>query len=259
MKNQKVLAELVDGCHLHCTLCWNRNRKPSFENMPLEIVDLVVEKYGDYSSIDWYNWGEPLLHKDFVSVSELIKGTKSRVSSSLSLTLSDEKIGALDNFFKVVVSLSGMTPDTYNLYHRGGSLGVVLKNLKRVADRINTRLMVQWLDHPDNYREFTECKDLCDSIGAVLFVKGLNCEVEDQAAGFTHEYLKKYRVKRRRCYLMNDIVIGVNGDYLLCCASHNVKIGLNIKDNVSGEEIVAAKRGTDLCSECQKRELWRLY
>ena len=130
----KVIAELVDGCHLKCELCWNKDRKPQFKNMPLDIVEMVLDKYGK-EDIDWYNWGEPLLHKKFIAFAEMIKGTRSRVSSSLSFKLSEDKRKSLRNFHQVVVSLSGMTEDVYKRYHKGGNFNLVKKTLKALTTR----------------------------------------------------------------------------------------------------------------------------
>jgi molybdenum cofactor biosynthesis enzyme MoaA len=251
----KVIAELVDGCHLKCELCWNKDRRGSFKNMSLDTVKMVLKRYGK-EDIDWYNWGEPLLHKDFVKFSEMIKGTRARVSSSLSLKLSDEKRKSLSNFFQVVVSLSGMTEEVYKRYHKGGNFGLVKKNLESLD---NENVRVQWLEHPNNAHQLEDCKRYCNAIGVEMVYKGLNCEVEKQKDGFKHTFLKKYRSPRWYCYIKNKITIGADGEYLLCCASHNVRIGLNIRDNVTRQEIMFAKDKVKLCQECQERKLWKLY
>jgi len=253
----KVVAELVDGCNLKCALCWNRDRKPGFKNMPLDIVEMVVDKYGkENRGIDWYNWGEPLLYKDFITFANMVKGTRSRVSSSLSLKLTEDKIQSLKNFFVVVVSLSGMTEDVYKHYHRGGDFKTVIQNLESL-NRKNVR--VQWLEHHLNAHQLEECKEYCRAIGVEFFHKGLNCEVENLKDGFKYKLAKTYRVPRSKCYIKDDIVIGADGEYLLCCASHNVKIGMNIRDNVSEKEIIAAKDNVKLCQECSERRLWKMF
>jgi len=251
----KVVAELVDGCHLKCELCWNKDRKPQFKNMPLDIVEMILDKYGR-QDIDWYNWGEPLLHKEFVKFANMIEGTRSRVSSSLSFKLSDEKRESLRNFHQVVVSLSGMTKSVYERYHKGGNFELVIKNLESLD---NNNVRVQWLEHPKNAHQLKDCIRYCNNLGIGMVYKGLNCEVEKQRDGFRHAFIKRYRSPRMVCYVKDKITIGADGEYLLCCASHNVNIGLNIKDDVTQEEIVEAKDRVELCQECQKRKLWKLY
>ena len=43
----------------------------------------------------------------------MCKGTRSRVSSSLSLDIVDEKLDAIKNFKGIIVSLSGVHKDVY--------------------------------------------------------------------------------------------------------------------------------------------------
>ena len=120
-------------------------------------------------------------------------------------------------------------------------------------------MRVQWLEHPKNAHQLEDCKRYCNAIGVELVYKGLNCEVEKQKDGFRHEFIKRYRPQRWVCYLKDKITIGADGEYLLCCASHNVNIGLHISDNVTQEEIITAKNKVELCQVCQKRKLWALY
>lgn len=254
-----IVAELVDGCNLDCLLCYNRDRTGSFINMPLDVVDAVIEKYGSEPRIDWHNWGEPLLHKQFIDVAHKVAGTNSRVSSSLSLTISDRKFDAIHNFSQIVVSLSGITEKTYKIYHRGGNFGLVMANLEKLAGNKKNNVRVQWLEHYFNPHERKACQEMCKKLGVGFSAKGLNCEVENQVSGFQHGLLKTTPTNRSECYLLSDIVIGVDGDYLLCCASHNVKIGLNIRDSVSQEEIIKAKMETELCMKCRKGSFWKMY
>lgn len=254
-----IIAELVDGCKLTCRMCWNNKRRGSFKNMPLEIVEQIIDKYRDEKRIDWHNWGEPLLHNDFVKVSEILKGTFSRVSSSLSLQISDEKLEALNNFSEVIISLSGYSPSVYSMYHIGGDFQLVLKNMERLAKIKKIPVSVQWLIHPLNKHQIKLCTMHCAMYGFGFIAKGLNIHVEDQIAGVEDEFLKDYATEREVCYLFKDTIMDVDGDYLVCCATENVKIGLNIRDNVCHEEIEEARNRTEICQKCQEKEHWRMY
>jgi organic radical activating enzyme len=75
-----VIAELVDGCQLKCVLCWNRNRARSFKQMELTTVERILNRYGR-QRIDWFNWGEPLLHKGFPIIAKMVRRTKSCIST----------------------------------------------------------------------------------------------------------------------------------------------------------------------------------
>jgi len=97
----------------------------------------IIDEIGDYLfHLDMFNWGEPFLHKD---TPELIKYAKSKdinvwVSSNLSVKLTDDYIQRLvrSGLDTLVVSVSGITQEVYEKYHRGGNISIVLDNMKRI-------------------------------------------------------------------------------------------------------------------------------
>ena len=269
-----MIAELVDGCKLHCAICWNRSRKGSMKSMPLKLVETILDKYGGFPKVQWYIWGEPLLHENFVEVADMVKDAQSWISSSLSLPISKEKLEALHKFKVIIVSMSGLTKSVYNIYHRDGNFELVAENLLDLAaGKKDEQIAIRWLSHPKNEHQLGTLMQLAGRIGIDVTLTTLHCEVESQLnhrdgnfelveenRGFKHELIghQKHR-DGKFCTLVGNILVGVDGDYLLCCASRNVKIGLHIKDNVTQEEIKQAQLATPLCKECRKQELWRLY
>lgn len=257
-----IYAELVDGCHLKCALCWNRNRHGTFKNMELETVDQIIGRFRG-QIICWYNWGEPVLHKRLGEVAELLKNSpvRSVISTTLSFPVSDEKIEALCKFDLVFLALSGITADVYNKYHIGGDFDLAMKNFKRLSEaNKSARIMVKWLRHPDNKHQIKNAFSSMRDLGFTFVVKeGLNCEIEDLIEGFDHPYFTKGRHKHDGCSLMKDVVIDVEGNYLVCCGTHNVKIGLSVWDDVSYKDIIEARLKTPICIECREKELFKLY
>jgi MoaA/NifB/PqqE/SkfB family radical SAM enzyme len=254
-----ITAELVDGCQLHCELCWNRNRTPSGKQMSLETVAKILARYKG-RRIDWFNWGEPLLHKQFVQVAELIRGTKSCISTNLSLPISDETLNAMQLFRFVNVSLSGMSKEVYGIYHHGGDFNLVMFNLNRLANhRPKVNIRIRWLDHKFNQHHKKVCEDFCVQSGFGFGCQTLNCEVEDLVDGFEHELLTNNLSSNRCCRRLDSIVIGVDGQYLLCCASHNVPIGYTIDDDIDTAKLLDAKNKLPLCKVCQTRKLWKMF
>ncbi len=258
-----IVAELVDGCLLKCPLCWNRNRIPSMKQMELTTVQKVLDKFAG-SRIDWYNWGEPLLHNEFLKIGEMVKGSRSCISSSLSLDLEDSYFDALRNFRTVYVSISGMTEDVYNIYNRGGNFNLVMSNLRKLVARNKNRIVLVWQQHPFNLDQREECKNFCKSLGIEFSPTTLNCEVEDLVAGYEHKLLKNPKFKENRPYfncqlLFNTLPIDVDGKYLLCCASHNVKTGYSIWDDVTPGEVFRSRADLDLCVTCQDEGYWRMF
>lgn len=258
-----ILPELVDNCNLSCTLCINRFRKPTGKQMSIETVQQVLKKYRGHM-IDWFNWGEPLLHKQFLEISSLMGGTYSRLSTNLSLPLTDEYISAMRRFKVVIVSLSGMTGETYKIYHTKGNFELVMENLERLLNirRSPKDTIINWLWHKYNEHEYPRAEQYCKERRIRLHPLKLVCTVEELVNNFDHELLvtPRYQSTRRQdCRILYWTPIDVDGDYVLCCTSQNIKIGYSVYEDVSPQDLVQAKMKTALCTECRERELWRMY
>lgn len=257
-----ILAELVDGCNLRCTLCPNRFREMSMKQMSLSTIEKILKKYST-NWIHWFNWGEPLLHKDFLTIADMVKGSSSRVSTNLSLPLSDDHIKALRKFRMVVVSISGMSQEIYEINHRGGNFALVMENLNRLLSvRRNPRdTCIHWLSHKYNEFQLPLIGEYCKDKIVEYINYPLGCTVEELVENFDHELLMKPRFRRVRssCRLLNWVPMDVDGNYLLCCSSQNVKIGYTIDDNITPTDLLQAKMNTPLCTTCRERTLWRMW
>ena len=257
-----VVAEICDSCNLKCALCWNRNRIPSKKQMELKTVQKILDKFGR-TRIGWYNWGEPLLHTEFPKIAEMVKKSYSCISSSLSLDLEDSYFDALRNFRTVYVSISGMTEEVYKIYNRGGNFELVMSNLRKLVARNKNRIVLVWQGHPFNVHQKEECKKLCMDLGIEFSPTTLNCEVEDLVMGFNHALLKNPKFKESPYFncklLFNTLPIDVDGNYLLCCASHNVKTGYSIWDDVTQGEVFRSRADLDLCVHAKTRDFGECF
>lgn len=257
-----ILAELFDGCNLKCSLCPTRFREQSMKHMELSKVEKILKKYSN-QWIHWFNWGEPLLHKDFLTIADMVVGSSSRVSTNLSLKLTDEYFKALRKFRMVIVSLSGMTQEIYEINHRGGNFELVMSNLDiLLSDRRNPKdTCIHWLSHKYNEFQLPLIEEYCKNKGVNWIKYPLGCTIEELVEGFDHELLQtpKFKRVRSKCRIMNWTPIDVDGNYLLCCVSQNVKIGYTIDDDVTPSELVQARMKTDLCTLCREKSLWRMF
>ena len=265
-----VIAELVDGCHLRCALCWNRDRKASNKQMSLKIVDKILKRYDNsIYEIVWYNWGEPLLHKEFETFAHMAgkSNAQTTISSSMSLPLTDERLKSLSNFNRVNISLSGMTADMYKIYHTNGNFDLVMDNLKRLAQLKLQTIMLIWLTHKHHAFQTAMAREFADSLNFGFIEQQLNCCIEELVSGFDHELLRvqKYPYGGHSCRIQHWDTIDVDGNYLLCCGSHNVKIGYSIDDAATmfpfprNKELREAKLKTSLCVTCRENEYWRMF
>ena len=257
-----IVAELVDGCPIRCALCWNRDRVLSGKQMSLGTISKILNRY-DKHEISWFNWGEPLLHNEFEAFAQMAgkASAKNVVSSSMSIPVSDERLESLRSFDNVCVSLSGITPDIYNIYHRNGNLGLVMNNLERLSRLKLKTVKFKWLMHKHNMFQLPEARRFAESLGFKFASIELNCCVEELVDGFDHELLKSPKFKRKQhfCQIRYWDVIDVDGNYLLCCASHNVKVGYSIDDDISPKELRNAKNKMALCTTCKENGFWRMF
>lgn len=262
-----IVPELVDGCKLSCSLCWNRNRIPTFHQMRLSTIQQILTIFRG-KRFDWFNWGEPLLHREFPMIADMVKNTHSAISTSLTMKLSDEYLEAIKKFRIVYVSISGMDKETYHFYNRGGNFDLAINNLRTIAKDRTNRIVMQWQMHQLNTKHYETAKAFARSLNIEFNPFYLNCEVEDLVKGIDKmTTLEKDLLKTPKnipeiveCPLITkNIPIDVDGNFLLCCASHNVKIGYSVWDNITYGDIFEAKKKTKLCTECRKGEHWRFF
>lgn len=261
-----VVPELVDGCQMSCELCWNHDRRGSMENMSLETIRKIIEKHGHVLGC-WYNWGEPTLHKNFVEVSNLIKQqAQSYISTNLSLSLSDEYLRALLNYTRVYVSVSGITKEVYDIYNKGGNFDQVFSNLDKLIQfkkdsNSSTFIILRFERHQFNEHQYDAVLNFCTDKGILFEPIHLSCEVEKNMKGFMHDLLRKpqFNDAQNSCALLGQFPIGIDGIYLLCCASRNVKLSYSVYDNITMEDLIEDRDNNTFCKNCREQGLFKAY
>ncbi len=257
----QIIPELVDGCNLHCLLCWNRNRKGTFKQMSLETIEQVLKVWGRRPQYCWYNWGEPLLYHNFHEFVEITKRYRSCISSNFSLHITDQQFEDMKKLTQVTVSMSGLTPEVYNIYHQGGNFPLVWENVNRLKGYPNIR--INWLKHPGNAHQEEQCRQWCKNMGFIYGGFRANCEVEECLEGFIHPFLKTERYYSskyfKNCKVQRWVAISVDGEYLICCTTHNVKTGYTIWDDISYDELLHRKKNHPMCIKCNEKKCWRMF
>ena len=141
-KPLKLTFDPTNVCQLRCPLCPTglriHDRNKGFASHKL--FKNLMDEVGDYVFfIDFFNWGEPLLNiKSLVEMVRMASGKKifTRVSSNLSLPLSDEDIKCLIEcgLNELWVSLDGASQKTYSNYRRQGKFSLVFDNMHRIVN-----------------------------------------------------------------------------------------------------------------------------
>jgi len=259
-----AMAEIVDGCRLKCVLCYNNIRTPSFRQMELGTLEKFITKYFPWRK-GYTSWGEPLLHTEFLTIADMIKGSNSDLHSSFSLDIPDEYFKVMGNFDRINISLSGLTQDVHELYHKGGNCSLTLKNIRKLLDNVDrekTKLYIHFLVHRDNEYQLKEAEELFTNMGFIFIPVRLFYQIEGMLEGFSHPYLKgkEYDFHRRSFYCkeVRNPRIDIDGRHMLCCGTRNVPIGFTLDDDVPEELLIETKMKHPLCRKCQETKHWRM-
>ncbi|PIN85958.1 hypothetical protein COV19_07110 [Candidatus Woesearchaeota archaeon CG10_big_fil_rev_8_21_14_0_10_44_13] len=125
-------------CNLKCPLCptgqGDRGMKRGF--LKYSLFKRVMGEIGDYSLFLFlYNWGEPFLNKDLFRFIKLSRKKLVIPITSSNLTTLDRnscKQLVRSGLWYLIVSLDGLTQETYQKYRIGGDLNKVLKNVRLI-------------------------------------------------------------------------------------------------------------------------------
>lgn len=138
----QLLLDPVNNCHLSCPGCVH-SRNPAVAGhydwpggrLPPETFGRYLEDFGLYAfGAAFYNWGEPLLHKE---LPRLVRASKSyllhaSVSSNLSLPIDADALVASGLNF-LFVAVDGASQATYERFRRGGDLRLCLENIAKLV------------------------------------------------------------------------------------------------------------------------------
>lgn len=242
-------------CNLQCPACPTGLRlglRPTV-SIEEELFKATIDEIGDYVfQLYMYNWGEPLLHK---RTPEMIAYAKSRdinilLSTNLSIKLSDDYIDrlVLSGLDRMLVSLDGVTQESYAKYRRNGNLSLVRENLMRIKHakqrlgRATPKVVWQFLVFRHNEHEIEQARALHKEWGADEFiVAGAEMPMEPHNEGFEPSTIPAYNMYHpdhplqkeaerqitsdRACaWLYGVFVLSPNGKVSPCCAVPSEKL-----------------------------------
>ena len=134
-------AEPTLFCNLQCPSCptgLKLDVRPRVV-MDVEWFKRVVDELGPYLfELVMYNWGEPLLHKQFPEMVAYAKPWNIRVvaSSNLSVPVSREYLERLvrSGLDKLKVGMEGTNQEEYERYRVKGDFDLVVKNMRTIQE-----------------------------------------------------------------------------------------------------------------------------
>lgn len=133
-----LMIEPTNICNLHCPLCPSGNATLTRPRgmMPLSLFQHVLDQvYSKIGMLILWNQGESFLNPEFISMIRYAatKGLYTMASTNASLPLDLEAI-INSGLNKLIFSLDGITPESYNKYRVGGDFELVMSNLQALVD-----------------------------------------------------------------------------------------------------------------------------
>jgi MoaA/NifB/PqqE/SkfB family radical SAM enzyme len=242
-------------CNLQCPACPTGLRLGLRPTVAIdeELFKSAIDEIGDYVfQLYMYNWGEPLLHK---RTPEMIAYAKAKdisilLSTNLSIKLTDDYIDrlVLSGLDRMIVSLDGITQESYSKYRRNGSLALVRENVMRIQEakqrlgRATPKIIWQFLVFRHNEHEIEQARALHKEWGADEFtVYGAEMPMEPYNDGFEPSTIPLYNIydpehsfqkdaerqitgNRACAWLYGVFVLNPNGRVSACCAVPSEKL-----------------------------------
>jgi len=258
----KISIESGNLCNLRCPLCPTGQQDKSARKgfLSFDVFKKVIDEIGQHlTMIRLYNWGEPLLNKDFFRMVHYAKerGIDMKISTNLSMKMEENTIEELlkAGLEKIYISCNGANSTSYLKYHIGGDFELVMDNMKRLVQKkretpgCHTKLI--WLFHvfKHNEHELDTARELAQKIGIKLKISKMRPDMGKEVFETTQKALERdktwmpdnpeYTVistKRRKrvgCILpWTETVINWDGSVLPCCAVYSEKYAFgNILEN----------------------------
>lgn len=132
----KLYVEITSHCNLSCEMCVQRVWQEHPNAMPLETFAELMQQVRALPApptIHLGGYGEPMVHPDFLEIVRLAKDTGAVVEMTTNgMMLTRERAQVLLDLEldKLVVSVDGLTPDSYSDVRVNGDLNRVIQNLR---------------------------------------------------------------------------------------------------------------------------------
>jgi len=172
-----VNIEPVNICNLKCPLCVTGSGQMTRPRGKMEFVTFkkVVDEVADrIIYITLYSQGEPYLNKEFNRFVTYAKSKNVYVNTSTNahyFTVGAAAEAVKSGIDSMIISLDGVTQESYEHYRRGGDLQTVLdgiRNLVQAKTKLKSKtpyLFVQFLVMKHNEHEIPAIKKLAKELG----------------------------------------------------------------------------------------------
>ena len=253
-------VEPTNICNLHCPECITGNGKLSRKKgkiSPDDFNRIIDQVYKELCYLLLYFQGEPFLHPQFV---DFIRYAKSKgiftASSTNGHFLSETNAEAIvrSKLDFLIISLDGVTPESYQKYRKGGDFNQVISSIKtlvKAKKELKTTyplIELQFIAFQHNEQEIKRFKELGKELGvdrtSVKSAQIYNPEQSSEIQPPKNPVLSRYkknesgkislvRKKRKYCWRQwSGAVITWDGNVAPCCYDKEAKFAYgNLAEN----------------------------
>ncbi len=281
-----VMIEPTNICNLKCPLCPSGNGTLSRQRGMMSLCDfksIVDQIHHKVGMLILWNQGEPYLNPEFNQMVAYAAGKKlyTMTSTNASLPLDHEAIvrSGLD---RIIISMDGISEETYNSYRINGDYALVLDNMQKLIEakkRLKSKtpcVVWQFIVMRQNEHEIPAVRIRAQELGVdclefktvqiykpedVIYLPKDHALSRYTAEGQDFELANKLLNRCRR--LWTQPVINWDGELSICCYDKDVlyKIG-NVYDadfyqlwtsdkmNKMRAKILHDRQSIEICRNC---------
>jgi radical SAM protein with 4Fe4S-binding SPASM domain len=224
---EKLYLDITENCNLFCQMCRDQ-LCASGKTMDIALYKRIVDETAPYvKSYSLFNWGEPLLVKDFKERVEYLNKRKLKEAtidiSTNGMLLSSEMIDFLySNKVIATVSFDGADKATFEHIRRGANFERICINIKKLTEvyeglSIDLSPGIYTSIQKDNSTQLKEIAELAYSLGIRRMGYGLVSAPEKYAPVLNDSL--RHEIEQTSKFLdshkmLNDLYPTRVGDYL---------------------------------------------
>lgn len=241
---QFISIEPSNACNLKCPECpvGMRTNPVQVKNIDIKLVQKILDELAPklmYTTL--YFQGEPLLNKDFTKIVKYAHSKNILTGTSTNAQVIDDNLAkklVLSGLDRLIISLDGTTPETYEAYRIGAKLEKTIQAIQLInkwKKEINSPspfLEIQFLVLKTNEHQLNDMRKLAKEwkVDKLTFKSAQLYDFENGHSLLTsiNKYARyelrndrKYHIKnplRNRCKrLWYGAVVTSKGDVLPCC------------------------------------------
>lgn len=244
-----LVVEPCNVCNLRCPLCPTGQRLPADRGkMSMETFANIIDQMHPYAwHLNLYYLGEPLLCENLPLMIRYARRRRIRVTVSSNLNLLHEEMADLlieTELDHLIVSLDGVSQETYAKYRIGGDYDTVVKNIIMLNEKKKRKaspypqIEVQFVVFKHNEHEIPGIKDVAAKLGVGLYLRDgtlggkgqsppliKDVALAEQWLSPNEEYHKEYdyfdlkpNIQEGYCaFLWKVVTINWDGSVFPCC------------------------------------------